>query len=187
MSPLPNIRVNVKAPFPTLVEGSGFIAVVKNAGIWIIGAAYNLLAPFQGVFQPTQWEVAIYNPATGAYNTMTVQQLLATAAAVGRVQRQIASNADLPILMGDNILNVKIAAPLAITIPASSTRGGVPLTFKDVAGNWATNNLTFNRTGTDRFDGLNSIVGAVNYGRITFQPLNDGVNSGYSIDDSDLT
>lgn len=39
-----NVRINTQFPFPATVQGSGFISLSKNGGIWSIGAAYQLLA-----------------------------------------------------------------------------------------------------------------------------------------------
>lgn len=121
----------------------------------------------------------------GSVATLNSEMVAALAGA--RMQRDIGSSADLPIRATDSVLNVNIAAPLAITVPAAATRNGAPLTFKDVGGNWATNNVTFTPTGADTFDGLTSIVGRINRGRLTMMPLNDGINAGYEIQDAELT
>lgn len=98
-----------------------------------------------------------------------------------RTQRAIRSSADLPIVSTDSILNVTISTGLTVTIPAASGQSGLPLRFEDVEGNWAANNVTFNRTGSDTFDGATSVVADLNFGWIEFTPMNDGVNTGYKV------
>ena len=45
MSPLPEtIRTNIGVPFPSLVRGSGPIALAKANGIWTVSFSPNLLA-----------------------------------------------------------------------------------------------------------------------------------------------
>lgn len=103
------------------------------------------------------------------------------ATALAPPQRSIRSNADLPIQTTDAVLNLNITAPLPITVPASSTMAGRVLLFEDVGGTWGSHTVTFNRTGTDTFDGQTVLTGTINYGWITFTPLNDGVNTGYKV------
>lgn len=98
-----------------------------------------------------------------------------------RAQRSITSSASLPILTTDAVLNVTVTTGLTVTIPAASTMNGDPLLFQDLSGNWATNNIVFNRTGSDTFDGATTITASLNYGWIEFRPMNDGVNTGYKI------
>jgi hypothetical protein len=54
--------------------------------------------------------------------------------------------------------------------------------FKDAAGKWTANNLTITPAGAERIDGLANIVGRTNYGRIVLRPMNDGVNTGWSLE-----
>lgn len=95
-----------------------------------------------------------------------------------RAQRSIKSAADLPIRSTDSILNILIAAPLAITAPLATTRVGAPLTFKNLSGSTAV--ATINATAPDNFDALPSVPLAPG-AELTGIPANDGVNSGYAI------
>jgi hypothetical protein len=95
-------------------------------------------------------------------------------------QRSIQGAGDLPITTADRKLNVKITSALSITVPAASTRGGFPLSFKNAAT--STVNVTLNASGSDTFDGQTSIV--LRPGQnIVLDPYNDGVNNslGYGI------
>lgn len=96
------------------------------------------------------------------------------------VQRSITSG-PVTISSTDRILNLNLTSPTSITLPAASSRAGVPLTFKDVGGHAAASNITLNRAGSDTIDGLTSVVLANNFQALTLNPFNDGVNSGWFI------
>jgi hypothetical protein len=96
-------------------------------------------------------------------------------------QRSITSVADLPVQSADSILNCNLSAPLTIPVPLASTRSGAPLRIVDVGRNFATNNVTLTRAGTDTFDGQTSLTLDQNDMDITLTPYNDGVNAGYKI------
>lgn len=68
-----NIRVNVRVPFPALVQGAAFITVAKANGIWTIKPNYQLLAAAPSI-TATQL-VAVYDSASGVWNTVTPAQL----------------------------------------------------------------------------------------------------------------
>jgi hypothetical protein len=68
-----NIRVNVRVPFPALVQGGAFVTVAKANGIWSITPNYNLLAPAPAV-TPTQL-IAVQDANTGVWNTVTATEL----------------------------------------------------------------------------------------------------------------
>ena len=53
-----NIRVNLAAPFPLIVKGSGPIAVAKNNGIWTISLNYLAFGKAQSVPDPANTYVA---------------------------------------------------------------------------------------------------------------------------------
>jgi hypothetical protein len=82
----------------------------------------------------------------------------------------------------DEIINTNITGAAACSLPASATRNGKPLVFKDVGGKWTAGNLTITPAGAEKIDGLANIVGRTNYGRIVLRPMNDGVNTGWSLE-----
>jgi hypothetical protein len=94
------------------------------------------------------------------------------------VQRSITSSANLPITANDQVLNVNVASPLSITVPAFSPRSGRALTFKILPGSSA---VTLNATGPDTFDTVSTLT--LNGGAyVTLRPYADGVNAGYAIE-----
>lgn len=72
-----NIRVNVSAPFPSLVLGTGGIKVVKVNGVWTITPDFASLAVIAApsVTDPTSKELWIFDPITGIYNVLTLAGL----------------------------------------------------------------------------------------------------------------
>jgi|GEM_PF-3360365 len=178
-----NIRTNVQAPFPTLVRGAAPITLAKQNGVWIIGQ--NTMAVGQITLNPAnfpnQW-VLVYDNNAGTFFRISLVQL----AGIVRAQRSVTAS---PILVGanDQILNVNISAGSpTCTLPAASIRNGVPLTFKDVGGNFAAHPLTITPFGTDLIDGQTtpstSITLSTNRQGVTLVPFNDGVNTGWAIE-----
>jgi Collagen triple helix repeat (20 copies) len=97
-------------------------------------------------------------------------------------QRSVTSS---PVTVGatDDFLNLNISTSLpSCTLPAAATRAGKPIVFKDIGGKFATNNFTITPAGAERIDGLASVTLSTNYGRLRLLPMNDGVNSGWTID-----
>lgn len=96
-----------------------------------------------------------------------------------RGQRSVTSNQQLPIQLLDSILNINVAAQLAVTVPLASTRAGAPLTFKVLKASPA--GAVFTPSGADLFDGLGQLNLAPGQS-ITLMPYNDGINAGYAIE-----
>jgi hypothetical protein len=122
---------------------------------------------------------------TGAVSTTVGVSLTQLATSFGPLslglQRAIASAGNLPIATTDVILNFNLGAVLTATVPLATSRNGVPLVFVDASMNFSTNTLTLNRTGSDTFSSLTTIVMNVNGQSLRLVPFNDGVNTGYWI------
>jgi hypothetical protein len=151
MPAVSNVRTAVQVPFPAYVRGSGPVTVAKQNGVWTVG-----------------FSVAIFS------------QIFGILPGASRPQRSVTAS---PIVISavDQILNVNIAGAAACTLPAASTRAGVPLTFKDVGGQFAAHNLVITAAGADTIDGQPSITLNANRQGVTLVPANDGVNSGWAI------
>lgn len=177
-----NIRVNAAFPFPSLVQGSGGITLAKNNGIWTVGWAPQSFAITIPTAATTSYAV-VYDSVTG--QTILVQ-LSYLATLIGpliigaRTQRAVTAS---PIVIGgtDQIINCNIATAASCALPASATRAGSPLTFKDM-GQAAAHNITFTANGAEKIDGQSTFVMTNNFQAVTFVPFNDGVNSGWSVE-----
>ena len=179
MSLPPNVRVNIGAPFPARVVGGSFIVVTKANGIWSITPNYNLLAN-SPTLTNTQ-VVAVFDPVSGSYKTMSLVTLMTifannyrTVTAAGAVT---VSASDIVILM-----NKTAGAATSVNLPAASTRNGLPLTIKDLKGDANTNNITIVPSGTETIDGFSPAAAAangvalidINYGAKRLFPLSSG-------------
>jgi hypothetical protein len=98
-----------------------------------------------------------------------------------RTQRSVTTT---PIVISstDQILNCNIPIPATCALPSSSFRNGVPLTFKDVGGQFASNNVTITAAGNETIDGSASIILTLNRQSATLVPFSDGVNTGWAIE-----
>lgn len=104
-----------------------------------------------------------------------------------RLQRLISSAQNLPIQLLDSVLNLNVASgPLVITLPPYATRGGAPLTFKDVGGQAGANNITISRASASASENLDGVLTQVvlnqPYQEITLVPANDGTSTGWAIE-----
>ncbi len=173
------IRVNVRVAFPTSVGGSAFITVSKANGAWTIAPDYRLLAQSPGV-SATQI-VALQDTATGAFSYTTA--LLLAAAALFAYRRITVAGA-VNALSTDIVLLFQKSPSGASTLnlPSSASRGGVPITVKDLTGDANTNNITVVPSSGETIDGFSASEAAANgvalidrdYGSKTFYPLTSG-------------
>lgn len=178
----PDIRVNVRAPFPALVQQSGPITITKANGIWTVGFSITAFASVNPptANYPTDYALC-WDDVAKTFFKVSLQNL-SQAIQGARNQRLVTTS---PIAIGgpDEIINVNISAVApTCALPAAATRNGVPLTFKDVGGNFAAHNLTITPNGAETIDGLASLVLNVNRQGVTLVPANDGFSTGWSIE-----
>lgn len=160
--------VQVRTDLGTLRESARRLRVEEDDGIDA--------TTVQGALENNTTSISALNTSVSTINA-TISTL------TGNVfnQRSITGSGNLPLQSTDVVLNVNVVTALTVTVLDYQTRSGVPLRFEDVGGTWGTNNITFNRTGTNTFDGATSVVASINYGWIEFTPMNDGVNAGYKL------
>lgn len=180
-----NIRVNPQIPFPSLVYGSGPITIAKQNGIWTVGfsiAAFGSVVPAVPNY-PTDYLMG-WDAVNNTFFKVSITNLISSIATTiqNRTQRLVTTS---PIGVGptDMIINTNIASGSpTCQLPAAAGRLGLPITFKDVGGQWAAHNVTFSCTGGDLIDGAAAVVGRNAYGAFTFVPANDGTTAGWSIE-----
>lgn len=177
-----NIRINVKAPFPALVEGSGAVAVSKSNGIWTIELDYESLAALLASADLPAALIAIYDPVTQQFNTVTAAEV----AALGiNAYRFYPAAGPVEVLTSDTVilLNDNTPPPANIVLPTSQSRNGIPVTIKDYAGQAsAANPYTFVPATNETIDGFSAAQSAANgvalisiaYGKKTLYPLTSG-------------
>ena len=178
-----NIRVNVAAPFPTLVYGSGPITINKANGIWTVGFDFTKIATVQNPplpNYPTDYILG-YDSVAKAYFFISLSNLVQT---ISSIYRTITVAGDVTVLPSDVtiLMDKTVGAATNIFLPASSTRLGTSLTIKDYKGDANTNNITLVPAAGETIDGLsaaNAITAGIalvdtNYGKRTLFPLASG-------------
>ena len=174
-----NIRVNVRATFPTQVRGAGFIGVTKASGIWTINPDYRTLAASPNL--SSNQVLALQNATTGVWSYINAVQFLAAASNAYRI---ITTAGAQPVLSTDVVLlfNPNPAGVSTVQLPTALSRNGVSVTVKDIAGNANANVITIVPSGAETIDGLSGAAAAANgialvdrdYGSRTLYPLLSG-------------
>lgn len=181
----PNIRVNVGAPFPARVQGSGPVVVRKANGIWTLSFSFTGIATQVPAPQnyPTDL-ILFYDSIAQSFFTTSLQSLTAaiTPPAGARTQRSVTAS---PIAVGanDSILNINInTGSPSCSLPIALSRAGAPLTFVDIGLHAAAHNITLTPHAGDTIVNAPNpaaYVMGVNGGEVTLTPFNDGTNSGW--------
>ncbi len=181
--PVPaDIRVSTQVPFPAMVTGSGPVTLTKKNGVWQIGftiAAFGSQNPPIGNY-PMNYVLA-WDDVAKQFFKISLSNLVSVVQ--GARNQRLVTASPIVVASTDQIINVNIAAGgPTCALPVASTRAGVPLTFKDVGGNFAAHNLTITPAGGDTIDGAASLVLNVNRQGVTLVPANDGTSSGWFIE-----
>jgi hypothetical protein len=170
-----NVRVNVAAPFPAIVKGSGAISIAKANGIWTIGIGFSQLATQfpPSANYPTDY-LLVWDSIAQTFFTVPLSGLVGG----NRVQRSVTAG-PVTVLPTDQILNLNLGSSLTITLPSYLTRAGLPITFKDVGRQAGAFPQTIAALGAETIDGNASVSLNTNGQSITLVPANDGVNTGW--------
>lgn len=174
-----SIRVNVRAPFPTQVKGSGFESISKANGVWTLGPNYLMLAPSLTV-KPTQ-VLALQDSLTGIFTQISAASMAASALSAYRV---IATPGAQSVLSTDVVLLFQktSSGASALTLPSSADRLGAPVLIKDLTGDANSNNITIVPASGETIDGFSAsdavangvAVISTNYGAMQLYPLTSG-------------
>lgn len=147
-----NIRVNIGAPFPSIVRGSGPITIQKTNGIWTVGLGFIQLPSVPGGADPTQIYLLAYNNQTGVFQKISIAGLLSTNSPATIVT---SAQSPYPPLATDTFLLVDTTGgPVEIDMPLAAARNNVSLAIKDYKGNAAVNNITIKPTNPETIDGF---------------------------------
>jgi hypothetical protein len=174
----PSVRVNVGAPFPARVQGSGPVLVTKANGIWTISLNISGIAqqtPPSAKY-PTDFFL-IWDSVAQSWFQVPLSFLSTLVAA--RTQRLVTAS-PIVIAAGDQVLNCNIAAAATCALPTAASRNGVPLTFKDL-GQAGIHPITITPNGAETIDGAANFVMTINRQELTLVPFNDGTNTGWFI------
>jgi hypothetical protein len=169
-------RVNVSAAFPTQVIGAEGVEVSKANGIYTIGSAYEVLAALSAIPVPDEKMVKVWDRVSGVYNTMPLSIVVGSGGGGGgaysfntiTVQSGVGYLASIP----DDLIIVEKAAgsPTQVTLVAAGLRTRGPVYIKDGKGDADTNNITVTFNGTEKADGLGSVVIRTKFGAASLAP-----------------
>lgn len=172
-----NIRVNMGAPFPATVKGSGAVTVAKQNGIWTVALNYAAFGTSQTVPDPANTYVLVWNALTNVYTLIPMAAVAGTKVVkvltgVGNFASPYAAQPN------DDVLIVKQNAGAPFTVTVDWSKRTKPLQIVDGKADANVNNITITPTAGQ------TQMGVVNYsyiingigGSIILTPLPD--NSG---------
>lgn len=169
-----NIRVNMSAPFPATVRGSGTIGVSKRSGLWTIFLNYLGFGRAQNVPDPANTYTLVWNALTNIFTLIPISAVSGT-----KVVKTITAAGPYAALPTDEVLIIKqlVAAPFTVTVDWSARSKA--LTVVDGKGDAAANNITITpAAGQTQMATMNySYVIDGNGGLITLTPLPDGTGA----------
>lgn len=172
-----NIRVNTATPFPSIVKGSGAIAINKVNGIWTVSLSFGGLVQNQNIADPVNSYFLVWNALTGVFSLVSLN-----AVQTSKVVKFLTGAAGLaspyPALPTDQVLIVKQGAanPFTITVDWSQRKQPLTVVAGDTVANFANIAITptagQTQMGTVNFSYIIDSSG----GTVTLTPLPD--NSG---------
>lgn len=169
-----NIRVNMSAPFPATVKGSGGIGVSKRNGIWTVFLNYLGFGTAQTVADPANTYTLVWNILTGVFTLVPISTVVTSKAV--KVITVAGPYAAQP---NDEVLIIKQAVGAPFTVTVDWSQRSKPLRVVDGKGDAAVNNITVTPAAGQ------SQMATVNYsypidgngGSITLTPLPDGTGA----------
>jgi hypothetical protein len=167
-----NVRINLSAPFPTQVQGSGPVTISKQLGVWTVGFSTTKLGALSLNLDPTTITFLVYSSGTGTFYNITLAALSGQFFAT----RVVTAAGNIPVTPSDRVLLVAQTVPQAayVILPAAASRNGTPLTIKDLAGVAAGFPLTLLPNGAETIDGQLSVPLNSNYQALTLYPIATG-------------
>lgn len=166
-----NIRVNIAAPFPSLVKGSGPVTITKTNGIWTVSLNYAAVGTTQVVADPANTTVLVYNSLTRVYQLLPIQNILNS-----KVVRTITTPGPQAAQPADDILIIKqaVGAPFVLTVDWSQRIKSLQVV--DGKGDAHLNNITITpAAGQSQLAAVNySVVIDGRGGNVVLTPLPDG-------------
>lgn len=165
-----NIRINLGAPFPSRVKGSGPVALAKQNGIWTVSLNYGAFGPVNSVPNPATTYSLVWDSTTGTF------YLIPLAAVSGnKVVKVITAAGPYAAQPNDDVIIVKQLAGAPFTVTVDWSGRTKPLKVVDGKGDAAANNITITpAAGQTQLASVNySYVIDGNGGSITMTPLPD--------------
>lgn len=171
------LKGNIDARFPARVNVSGFLTLLKQNGIYLLGTDYELI-PVGDVLDPTLATLVVFDRADGVLKRVSLADLIQKAS-VGTDQH-ITSSGPVDVLKTAGTVRVDqtIGSPITLVMPSSVMKTN-PVLISDWKGDAGTNNITIDLSAGDKFPGgLTSWKIAGDGGSLFLRPI-PGV--GYAI------
>jgi hypothetical protein len=164
---------------PPITPEGGQLYFIANTGVMFdLNIFYNNGTPLVEIAAGTMG--IFVSSSSGTWSPVTQQTL--TPPNVTPVQRSTTAS-PIVVAQNDEIINCSIAAGApTCTLAPSASRNGKLVVFKDTGGNFQLHPLTVTPASGESIDGLPSIVLSTNFACLRLRPYNDGVNSGWSIE-----
>jgi hypothetical protein len=166
-----NIRVNIGAPFPSLVKGGGLVSIQKANGIWTVSLNFAAVQKSATVPDPANTYVLVWNALTSVFTLMPMGNV-----STNKSVRIIATPGPQAAQPADDVIIIKqaVAAPFVLTVDWSQRTK--PLMVVDGKGDAGVNNITITpAAGQTQLATVNfSYVIAGNGGNVVLTPLPDG-------------
>lgn len=169
-----NVRVNIGAPFPSLVKGSGPVTISKQNGIWTVGFSVTNIGGMPVGVNPATIDILVWNTITNSFQLATLSQVVTFQNAPTKISSVNSPYTPLPT---DTYLYVDTAGgPVTINLATSASRNGVPMRIKDATGHAAANNITIKPVGggapetVDGFTNAAPLVLKANYDGVSLSP-----------------
>jgi hypothetical protein len=174
-----NVRINLSAPFPSLVTSSGPVTVAKSNGIWTIG--FSVMALGQQTPPTINYATDFLYVYDSVAQTAFRASLSQLGLAGGGNQRYV-NAAPVAILPTDLYVHLNLGASSTITLPSFTARSGVPLIIKDVGMQATAFPQTIQPVGGETIDGFGSVSLNTNGQAIRLVPSTDGSTNGWILE-----
>ncbi len=160
------LRSRVKF-FAALFAGTG-TAVRKDGLAAYVDLDYSLLTELTSSLDPQNSLVAIYNKATGLWNTTTLGTILSVAQ--NTVVKTTSGDVNAAASDGVIVINKASGAATSVNLPLAASKIG-PVLVTDLKGDAGTNNITIVPTSPETIQGQASWTIAANNGSIFLRPV----------------
>jgi hypothetical protein len=167
--PKPVLKGKMDVRFPANVVASNFITLVRSGGTYTLGSDYTVLSPGP-VSDPTTAMFAVLDLTAGFYREVSLSSLLASSLLV---DQNITAGGPAAVLANAGVVRVNqtVGAAITLTMPLASAKT-CPVLISDWKGDAATNNITVNLSGADKFPGnLTSWKISADTGSILLRPI----------------
>ena len=139
-----NIRINLGAPFPATVRGSGAIAVAKKNGVWTVSLNFSAFPISQNIPDPLNAYILTWDSVSGVFLLVPAASVASLAKITKVLNGAGAYASPYAALASDDVLIVKQGAanPFTVTVDWSQRTKPLRVVAGDTAANFADITIT---------------------------------------------